>query len=165
MQLNFHTDPRESISLNGKDYKLVQFHIHTPSEHLWHGQSFAMEIHFVHQGENGELAVIGVFVKGGAENSALQKIVNNLPERNGIEQTINGEQINPADLLPAKHDYYSYAGSLTTPPCSEGVQWIVLSEPITASPAQILKIRKAAKGANARPMQALNERELMFSPA
>lgn len=163
VQVNFPSqDSKESITLNGKNYRLIQFHFHSPSENTWHGRSFPLEIHFVHQGENGKVAVVGVFVIGGPENMAIQKLAKHIPKVEGKEYTIEGEQINPADLLPATHQYYSFTGSLTTPPCTEGLSWMVLETPITASPAQIAVIRKAAGGANARPVQQLNGRKINY---
>jgi carbonic anhydrase len=163
LQLNFHDDNKETITLSGKDYELLQFHFHSPSETLWHKQAFPLEIHFVHQGKDGELAVIGVFVKGGEENPVLQQILDHLPEHDHEEYPVKGVNINPGALMPANQRYFYYMGSLTTPPCAEGVQWIVMPEPITASPAQILKIRKASGGTNARPVQPMYGRALYYS--
>lgn len=164
IQLNFPAPvSQETIKFNGKDFRLVQFHLHTPSENAFHEEIFPMEIHFVHQGSEGQIAVIGVWVRGGQENASLQKIINHLPKEQGKEFPIAGEQINPLDLMPAKRDYYSFAGSLTTPPCSEGVQWAVMAEPITASPAQIFSLKTAMGGANARPLQPLNQRTISYS--
>lgn len=165
VQLNFPSNSNESILYNNKKYHLVQFHMHTPSENKWQGQSSPLEIHFVHQGDNGQIAVIGVFVSFGKENPTLEKIINHLPKENGKEKTIPGEYINPNDLLPVHHDHYSFAGSLTTPPCSEGIQWIVMRNPITASREQIAKIKHAADGANARPIQPLNKRVIYYKTA
>lgn len=163
IQLNF-TDPhdKETLTVDGKIAKLVQLHIHTPSENQWHKQTYPMEIHFVHQGDKGEVVVMGVLVKGGAPNAALQTLIDHLPKVKHHAQTIPGQLINPLELLPAKHDYYQFTGSLTTPPCTEGVKWIVLSQAITASPAQIVQLR-IATGANARPVQPLNGRKIFYS--
>jgi len=164
LQINFHDKQnQETITVNGKDYHLVQFHIHTPSETEWHNQTFPMEIHFVHQSDDGTAAVIGVFVNGGEANKTLQKIIANVPKDKGIDHPLENDQINPGDLLPAQQDYYSFMGSLTTPPCTEGLQWIVMAKPITASPAQIVKLRQANGGVNARPVQPLNKRVVSFS--
>lgn len=163
LQLNFNAKAKENIKIAGKDYQLIQFHFHSPSETLWHKQDFPLEIHFVHQGKDGGLAVLGVFVKGGAENAALTQILKHLPETAKQEYAVPDVNINPGDLLPSDQRYYSYSGSLTTPPCSEGVQWFVMSEPITASPAQILQIRKETGGGNARPVQTINNRVLNYA--
>ncbi len=164
LQVNFHPkSDKEIISYAGHDYDLIQFHFHSPSETEWHKQAFPLEIHFVHQGKDGRIAVLSVLVKGGEENAELAKIIEHIPNESGHEAKINGVNVDPAQLLPADKRYFSYEGSLTTPPCSEGVQWIVLSKPITASPAQILKIREASHGANARPVQPLNNRILSYA--
>lgn len=164
VQLNFTNEKwKETIIFQGKEYHLIQFHMHSPSENEWHGQAFPMEIHFVHQSDDGHVAVIGVFVKGGAANKALQKIIDNFPKNKGVVHVIQNERINPVDLIPAKHDYFNFLGSLTTPPCTEGLQWIVMPGTITASPAQIVLFRKEAGGANARPVQPLHKRVVYFS--
>jgi len=163
IQLNFSVKSKETINISGKNYHLVQFHFHSPSETLWHKQDFPLEIHFVHQGEDGSLAVIGVFVKGGVENAALKQILNHLPETDKREYSVPDVNINPDDLLPSDQRYYFYSGSLTTPPCSEGVQWFVMPQPITATPAQILRIRQETGGGNARPVQAMNDRVLNYA--
>ena len=166
VQLNFPASQSdEFIVLGDKSYHLVQFHFHSPSENMLHKESFPLEIHFVHQSDDGELAVIGVFVEDGqaGPNPVLQEIVDHLPNDQGQEHTIQGERINPAHLLPTKRDYYSFNGSLTTPPCSQNVQWIVMAHPITASSAQIVRLRREMGGANARPVQPLNGRVISYS--
>src|SRR5207302_1888609 len=109
------------------------------------------------------LAVIAVFVKGGVQNPILQKIINNIPKDQGKEHMISGEPINPGSLIPLKKDYYSFDGSLTIPPCSEGVKWIVMANTISAAPPQIMELRKAAGGPSARPVQPLNGRQVFYS--
>lgn len=163
VQVNFSPDSNETIIFGGNNYRLREFHIHTPSENEWHGRSFPLEIHFVHQGDQGKLLVIGVFAKGGDENTELQKVVTNLPNDKGQDHIIPGAAIMPLALMPVKQDYYSYAGSLTTPPCTEGVQWIVMANPITLSPAQIAILKRAIGGVNARPVQPLNKRVISYS--
>jgi carbonic anhydrase len=141
------------LRLGQERYDLVQFHFHTPSEHKLHGQSFPMELHFVHRNALGELAVVGVFLREGAANPVLQEVWDN----------IGGEaELNPADLLPAGREYYRYAGSLTTPPCTEGVRWHVLAQPVDVSAAQIEEFR-AIFPLNARPLQPLKGRTVLDS--
>lgn len=164
IQVNFHDPKRqESITYAGNQYQLLQLHFHSPSENELNSESAPLEIHFVHQGENGRVVVIGVLVKGGSLNPALQVITEHLPEPDGKEHVIKGELINPQDLFPLDHDYYSYMGSLTTPPCTEGLQWIVMAGTITASPAQIATIRQAIGGSNARSVQPLNGRVVAYA--
>lgn len=163
LQVDFADDNHESIILNGTTYRLIQFHIHTPSEHQLQGRAYPLEIHFVHQGPAGQVAVIGVFVKGGTANTELQKMIDHLPTDHHVAHTIQGETLNTNELLPTKRDFYHLMGSLTTPPCTEGLQWVVMATPITASPAQIMQIRGATGGSNARPVQPLNGRYVSFS--
>lgn len=165
VQLNFpKNQQQETIVWNDERYRLVEFHFHSPSETQWHGQSYPMEIHFVHQGDKGHVAVIGVLVKGGDENPVLQKIIDNIPAEHGKPVSIASQSVNPIDLMPSSLSHYRFAGSLTTPPCTEGVEWIVMSDTITASPAQIVKLRKAAGGSNARPVQPLHGRVITYQP-
>jgi carbonic anhydrase len=163
IQVNFN-DNKETLNFNGTDYQLVQFHIHSPSENLLRSASQPLEIHFVHQGKDGKVAVVGVFVKAGEANDELKKVVEFMPNDHNSIHEIQGENINPADLMPEKKDYYSFEGSLTTPPCSEGLQWIVMANPITASPSQILNLRNVIMH-NARPIQRLNGRTISYSGA
>ncbi len=162
VQLNFPVDTKETISLEGKNYRLVQFHVHTPSENTWHGRQFPLEVHFVHQSDDGEVAVIGVWANEGDANQTIAKIISHLPNEQNKEIAIQGEGINPADLLPTKRDYYRFDGSLTTPPCSEGLKWILMSNPITVSAGEVIQLRTAIGGPNARPIQPLNKRQIYF---
>jgi carbonic anhydrase len=164
VQVNFHDKhAHETITYAGSEYELIQFHLHSPSETQWHQQSFPLEIHFVHQGKDGKVAVLAVLVKGGEENPVISKIIKNLPKEQRKEVEVRGEKIDPSQLLPQDRRYYAFSGSLTTPPCIEGLQWIVMPTPITASPAQILEIREAAGGNNARPVQPMNDRVLSYA--
>jgi carbonic anhydrase len=156
IQVNY--DAGSSITYGGSDYTLKQFHFHHPSEHIINGQSAAMEIHFVHQNAAGYLAVVGVMlVEGSADNPAYAPIFNALPAEKSDPQAIG--TINAADLLPPGATFYTYTGSLTTPPCSQGVRWLLLTEPVEVSAAQIAAFA-AIFEMNARPVQPLNTREL-----
>lgn len=164
IQLNFPAETtKEAIMLDDHLFRLVQLHVHSPSEHQLHGQTYPMEIHLVHQGNNGTVVVIGVFVQTGAANPALKKIIDNMPADQGVEHLIEGEQVNPRSLLPPTGGYYSYPGSLTTPPCTEGVQWVVIMNPLTASSSQIAKLRQSVDGDNARPVQPQYKRTIFSS--
>jgi carbonic anhydrase len=164
IQVNFHEDqPKELVDFAGETYRLIQFHMHTPSETEMFKQTYPLEIHFVHQGSNGHALVIAVLVKAGAVNSELAKLITQLPVDEGKEYAIKTGDVNPIDLIPAKKSgYYLFPGSLTTPPCTEGVQWLVMADTITASSAQIVTLRKAMGGPNARPVQALNKRRVYY---
>lgn len=150
--------PGSSATINGDRYDLLQFHFHAPSEHTVNGRPAAMELHLVHRNAAGKLAVVGVLIEAGAANPELARLWENAPTEEGTSAP-NGS-INAANLLPASQGtLYHYTGSLTTPPCSEDVDWNVLAVPIQASPAQIAQFRQLYDG-NARPVQALNRRTL-----
>jgi len=152
-------DPGSRTIINGEAFDLLQFHFHHPSEHLLSGKAFDLELHFVHKSAAGQLAVLGVFIQPGAENNALAPIWAAMPKEAGDEQAA-GTTIIPADLLPADRGFFRYQGSLTTPPCSEGVLWTVFKAPIEASPAQIRQFAELFP-VNARPPQPLNQRFLL----
>lgn len=148
-----------SLVLDGVEYKLLQFHFHHPSEHTVNGMARAMEVHFVHKSAEGNLAVIGVFFQPGAANATLAPIWAAMPSQAGARVS-KPEMINPASFLPSRDITWRYAGSLTTPPCSEIVSWIVFQDPIEASPEQI-KAFGSMFPMNARPVQPLNRRKLL----
>lgn len=145
------------ILLNNLRYRLLQFHFHTPSEHTKDGQVFPMEAHLVHMNDNGELAVIGIHMRIGEENDFLKAIWANMPTQEATVEV--AKEINVKNFLPEDDGHYNYSGSLTTPPCSEGVNWIVLDTPVEISLAQ-LQAFQAIFPMNARPVQALNVRIL-----
>lgn len=145
-----------SITVDGKKYNLIQFHFHEPSEHTVNGKAAAMVVHLVHQNDEGKLAVVGVLMEKGAENPLIKSIWSVMPIKPGKPE-VHSARINAGKLLPAKRSYYAYEGSLTTPPCSEGVKWMVLKQPLTVSAAQIEKYRSLYPG-SVRPVQPLNGR-------
>ena len=155
------------ILIEGQRYNLLQYHFHIPSEHTVEGEYYPMEMHFVHQNAAGELAVVGVFLDEGLHNPVLQKAWDYLSAKEG---TLNDPQtlINPIDLLPFQAKFasmlvrYQYNGSLTTPPCSEGVLWLVLKKPIEVSKEQI-DLFESIFEMNARPVQPHNQRFLLES--
>lgn len=148
------------LRVAGEAYKLLQFHYHAPSEHTVSGRYHEMEIHFVHQAADGTLAVIGVFVDEGPENLALREIWDHLPRAADKKTKVGKEIINARDLIPEGAGLYRYMGSLTTPPCSEGVNWFVMKQPIHASKAQLDQFRAIMQGNN-RPPQPVNQRLVM----
>jgi carbonic anhydrase len=125
--------------LIGRDhYSLLQFHFHAPSEHQIAGKTYPLEVHFVHGTQDGKLAVVGVFFKAGKANPDFQAILDNAPAAAGQTNTPAGVELAPLALLPKfRGNFFAYAGSLTTPPCSEGVNWYVLKNPIQVSSKQI----------------------------
>ena len=146
--------------INDEKYELVQFHFHTPSEHEINNKAAAMELHLVHRNEAGKLAVVGVMLTKGKENSLIKEIWENIPAT-GKTNTVSNIKINAANLLPSSKSYYSYTGSLTTPPCSEGVKWNVFVEPITVSEEQIEAFEKIYQ-VDARPIQPTNRRAIQL---
>ena len=147
------------ITVNDKRYNLLQFHFHTPSEHALGGGLTEAEIHFVHSNPDaeGDLAVIGVLVQEGAENEALREVLANTPEE-GEEETVL-ELVEAEALLPESRLVYRYSGSLTTPPCSQGVAWNVMVEPVTMSAEQIETLSSIIGKSN-RPVQPLSGRTI-----
>jgi carbonic anhydrase len=159
IQLNFSGG--DTLNVDGRTFALTQFHFHHPSEHRVDGQPFAMEAHFVHAGEAGALAVVGVLVAPGKANAVFNKIVSTMPAEEG-EPIPADPAIDPNGLLPLRRAYYRYEGSLTTPPCSETVNWIVLAEPIQVAESDIARFAKLYP-MNARPIQNRNRRFLLSS--
>ena len=145
------------INVDGKPYQLVQFHFHHPSEEKIKGKSFDMVAHLVHKNAEGKLAVVAVLLKKGQANPIMKTLWEHLPKVEGKEEISANVTIDPSALLPAQRGYYTYTGSLTTPPCSEGVTWLVLKTPVEISGAQIDRFVHFYKH-NARPIQPLNGR-------
>ncbi|MDD2920727.1 MAG: carbonic anhydrase family protein [Anaerolineales bacterium] len=157
VQVNY--DSGSYIELDGIRYDVAQFHYHAPSEHAVDGKLFAAELHIVHKSADGKLAVVGLLLQEGAENAAFAPFINNLPAQKA-DVTDAGAKINAADLLPATQTTFRYTGSLTTPPCSEGVSWLVMTAPVELSAAQLGALEILFEGNN-RPVQALNGRQLV----
>lgn len=152
--------PGSTVSIDGEEYELLQFHFHTPSEHTINNEASAMEAHFVHQNKAGELAVVGVMMNPGEDNPIIASIWSAMSEGNKTNK-IKSVTIDAANLLPNDRKYVSYTGSLTTPPCSEGVSWNLLLEPIELSPEQIAFF-ESLYPYNARPIQSLNGRSIQL---
>jgi carbonic anhydrase len=150
-----------SVTVGAKTYPLTQFHFHKPSEEEIAGKKYEMVIHLVHQLPDGAV-VVAVLVKSGMENPLIQQLWANLPKTEGKENEVAGVTINAADLLPANRNYYNFDGSLTIPPCGEGVNWFVMKTPIEMSAAQIAAFAKHYP-MNARPIQPTNGREIKES--
>ncbi len=141
-------------------YALKQFHFHTPSEHTITGEALPMEIHLVHVNDSADICVIGLMVVEGQENELLGSLIGDFPEDAGEENKIEVE-FNLNHLLPEIRSYYNYTGSLTTPPCTEGVNWFVMKNAVEASADQIQAISDMMPPNNARPVQPLNDREIL----
>ncbi len=148
-----------AIRVSGTLYRLTQFHFHTPSEHRLGGQGLPMELHLVHESNAGELLVLGVFIEPGRGHRELRRIFRNLPADESETRSIEGFDLD--DLIPDDDETYRYDGSLTTPPFSEGVRWIVFAEPLEMSQKQIAKFQALFPNGNAREPQPLNDRAIL----
>ena len=152
--------PGSTIVANGKTFELKQFHFHNPSENHIKGKSFPMEAHFVHAAKDGSLAVVAVMLEEGAENAALKKLWAQMPQHAGVKNAMKAK-VAATELLPKSRDYYRFNGSLTTPPCSEGVLWMVMKTPVSLSAAQVEAFHHVMHHANNRPIQATNARPVL----
>lgn len=154
-----NTLPGSTITVDDIEFELKQFHFHVPSENQIRGKSYPMEGHLVHADKNGNLAVVAVMVTEGKANKALAKAWAQMPEKG--EKLALSSDISPLEILPSNRDYYRFNGSLTTPPCSEGVRWLVMKQPISASKEQIDQFLKVMHHPNNRPVQATNARPVL----
>jgi len=149
-----------TLTTNNTTYELKQFHFHTPSENNINGNSYPLEAHFVHASKDGKLAVVAVMFKEGEENKVLNKIWSKFPltlnKKTNLE--LSADDIN--NLMPKNKDYYKFEGSLTTPPCTQGVSWNVYKNPTTISKEQVSKFFKVFNHTNNRPIQATNNRAI-----
>ncbi|PKB22069.1 carbonic anhydrase [Janthinobacterium sp. 64] len=144
------------ITVQNRMFELQQFHFHRPSEERINGKAFEMVVHLVHRDAEGRLAVLALLLERGAPQATIQTVWNNLPleKFETMQPTI---LLDPAEMLPARRDYYTYMGSLTSPPCSEGVLWLVMKQPVQASPAQMALFSRLYP-LNARPIQPASGR-------
>jgi carbonic anhydrase len=142
-------------------YELQSFHFHRPSEERVNGKGYEMVVHLVHRSAEGKLAVLALLLERGKPQPVIQTVWNNLPLEKG-DTSVPSIVLDPNDLLPQKREYYTYMGSLTTPPCTEGVLWMVMKEPLQASPAQMALFSRLYPF-NARPVQASSGRMIKES--
>jgi len=152
--------PGSSITVDGVQFELKQFHFHAPSENLINGKSYPMEMHLVHADKDGNLAVVGVMFEEGAANAAIADMWKQMPEKADVKNAL-AAKVNASSLLPKKQAYFRFNGSLTTPPCSEGVRWMVMKAPITASKEQLHAFEHTMHHANNRPVQAVYARPII----
>lgn len=157
LQINFPAG--SSAKIHGTSYELIQAHFHSSSEHTLSGNSLPMEAHFVHKDSKGNLAIIGVILIEGQSHPTIEQLWQMWPEKKFEEVAAGGSEVRPESLIPEIKTHYAYVGSLTTPPCTEGVQWIVLNTPVELSGDQILTFRKHYSSNN-RPTQKLNGRKV-----
>jgi carbonic anhydrase len=158
VQVNYA--PGSSILVDGIQFDLKQFHFHAPSENHINGKSYPMEAHLVHADKNGNLAVVAIMFEADVENKALAKIWPSMPKKESQKAALSNA-FDVAQLLPQDKDYYRFNGSLTTPPCTEGVRWLVMKTPVTASEEQIEAFAHVMHHPNNRPVQAINARPVL----
>jgi len=149
-----------SITVDGKTYELLQFHFHSPSENTINGHSFPLEAHLVHKNAEGQLAVIAVMFETGAANPAVGKVWEKMPAVAGETQSLPAGSVSALEILPEERSYYAFDGSLTTPPCTEGVKWMVLKQPMSITDEQLKAFQATMHGPNNRPVQPLHGRKI-----
>ena len=157
VKVNFGSS--SSLTIENEKYTLKQIHFHTPSENQIDGKSYPMEAHLVHSNRAGNLAVVAVMFELGEDNMILNKLLRNLPEEKGDKHSLKSDVL-AYDILPEIKDYYRFSGSLTTPPCTEGVKWFVLKTPVSISKSQLADF-DAVMPTNNRPLQDINSRLIL----
>jgi carbonic anhydrase len=165
IRVNYHDAPEAGsfLIVGAERYQLTQFHFHHPSEEYVDGQAYDMEVHLMHQASDGKTAGVTVFLKAGKANETVQKIWEHMPGTESKEEEVPRVEINPANLLPANTAaYYAYNGSVTAPPCTEGVRWFVLKDPVSVSSEQIRAFAELYPH-DVRPLQPLNGRVIKES--
>jgi carbonic anhydrase len=158
VQVNYQ--PGSTLMADGRRFELKQFHFHAPSENTFNGRHFPLEGHLVHADKDGKLAVVAVMFSEGAANPMLTALWKAMPAKEGDKRALTAKR-NALEMLPPERDYYQFSGSLTTPPCSEGVLWLVIKKPVTASKAQLEEFSETVGFANNRPVQPLNQRQVL----
>jgi carbonic anhydrase len=149
------------LNVGNTMYELQQFHFHRPSEERINGKGYEMVVHLVHKSAEGKLAVLALLLERGKQQPVIQTVWNNLPLEKG-DTSVPAIVLDPNDLLPQRREYFTYMGSLTTPPCTEGVLWLVMKEPVQASPSQMALFSRLYPF-NARPVQAASGRMIKES--
>jgi carbonic anhydrase len=158
--IQVNVEPGSSVVVDGIRFELKQFHFHSPSENRIGGKSFPLEVHLVHSDKDGHLAVVAVVFEAGKANSTVKAAWDRMPKEEGAGSPLP-KKISGMGLLPAARDYYRYNGSLTTPPCTEGVRWIVMKKAMTVSRGQIDAFKETLGFANNRPVQPVNARTIL----
>ena len=155
--IQVNVEPGSTLKINKDVFNLLQFHFHRPSEEQIDGKPMAMVAHFVHKNADGKLAVLGVLLNDGKDNAAIQTLWNNAPKAEGPEVVVDKVKFDPSSLVPAALTHYNYEGSLTTPPCTEGVNFYILKTPVEIGKKQVMDFPFKR---NARPVQPLNGRKI-----
>lgn len=160
--IQHNEQPGSFLHVGSLTFALHQFHVHVPSEHTIDGRHADMEIHFVHQSKSGQVAVVAVFANAGTTDPVELPLHKDLPQQVGEQVEVENRFLNPLEFLPKNHAYLTYTGSFTTPPCTEGVRWIVMTSPLPVTP-ETLKDFQTAIGGNNRPVQPRFDRRLARS--
>ena len=158
IRVNYHAPRNDNFLVVGADrYRLTQFHFHRPSEELVNGKGYDMVLHLMHETSDGRAAGVAVFLTSGKANVTIQRLWDHMPKAVGTEESVPGLDIDPGAMLPRDAAYYTYSGSLTAPPCTEGITWFVLKTPVEISAAQIAAFARRYPH-DVRPVQPLNGR-------
>jgi carbonic anhydrase len=164
IRVNYHAPSDDNVLIVGADrYRLTQFHFHRPSEELVNGKRYDMVLHLMHEATDGRVAGVAVFLTSGKPNTTIQRLWEHAPTVVGTEERVPGIDVDPRTMLPRNTAYYMYSGSLTAPPCTEGVTWFVLKTPVEISAAQIAAFAKRYPH-DVRPVQPLNGRVVKATP-
>jgi carbonic anhydrase len=163
VRVNYPRGNGNFLTIGGARYELTQFHFHHPSEEYVHGKPYAMAAHLMHVSSDGKVLGVAVLLRAGAPNATVQRLWDHMPPTAGAEHEVVGLDVDPSALLPRELGYFTYSGSQTAPPCTEGVTWIVLKTPMEVSAAQIQKFARLYPH-DVRPVQPLNGRVVKESP-
>lgn len=153
---------QSSVTLDGVSFQLEEFHFHSPSEHLVDSRRYALEAHLVHTGASGELMALAVFIVEGLPSKDFNPLIASLEQFALSKEQSDSLLIDPFDFIPKNQAYYSYQGSYTSPPCTEGVRWLVFRDPFELPGPEIERLRRVV-GENCRPVQPLNGRVIEAS--
>lgn len=162
VRVDYARGNKNFMVVGNERYQLTQFHFHHPSEELIDSNPSDMVIHFMLESGDGKVAGVAVLLRAGQPNATVEKLWKYMPKTPGKAHEIPGVQINPGGLLPRDTSYYTYMGSITAPPCTEGVKWFVLKTPLSVSEAQISAFAKLYPH-DVRPPQPLNGRVVLES--
>ncbi len=162
--IQHNEQPGSFLHVGDHRYSLEQYHVHVPSEHTIDGKHADMEIHFVHKSSSGKVAVVAVMAYADSKEPVDVPVYKELPKQVGESIVINQATRNPVDFIPKDHSYLRYMGSFTTPPCTEGIRWIMMKTPISITPAVLAKVKEIV-GGNNRPVQKLNDRQVFVTSA
>ncbi len=156
-------DKGSGLRIGKEHYALQQFHFHTPGGDKIGGEEFPMAAHLLHKSASGQLLAVVVLFRSGADNALMGSLLPHIPARQDGDHRHPDVSVTAADLLPPSRGYYRYTGSLTAPPCTEGVEWVVMKQPLQVSPAQLAAYRKRYAD-NGRAVQPLHQRTVLESP-